>query len=187
MKETDDPTYTLKNHPTGNVRHLVARKDLFKDLTKHDIFRHIEFVNIDFTDELYDFTDGYFDEILAIEDRRRKQATSIHFKNCTFGPQFPEEFFRLDVHILQFKENTFKSFPMAKFRRIEAPEFVFYKNMVISYLEEQSSQQEILDYYRLRLELTFADENFKEFLFKWFDNVIFSNPIDLEIQSTVKF
>jgi hypothetical protein len=188
IKETDDPTYTMNDHPTGNVRHLVARKDLFKDLTKHDIFRRIEFINIDFTDELYDFTDGYFDEILAIEDRRRKQATGIAFKNCTFGPQFPEEFFRLDVHILQFKENTFKSFPIAKFRRIEAPEFVFYKNTVVSYIEEErSNQPEILNYFRLNLTFTFSDENFKEFLFKWFDKVIFSNTKALSIESVNKF
>jgi Leucine-rich repeat (LRR) protein len=39
----------------------------------------------------------------------------------------------------------------------------------------------------LNLTFTFSDENFKEFLFKWFDKVIFSNTKALSIESVNKF
>jgi hypothetical protein len=88
-----------------------AKKEVFQDLTRAHSFRLIIFRNIDFTDDFFDFTNGYFDNLL--------EGKSMCFINCkidTFPPEFFDiKFSELDLQDCEIKNMVFSSFRAKNF------------------------------------------------------------------------
>jgi hypothetical protein len=89
----------IKNPDVTSEEWITARfakKEVFRDLTKMHDFKLIVFRNIDFTEDFFKFTEGYFEHL--------SDGVSLCFINCKIE-SFPTDFFSIKYSELEFRDS----------------------------------------------------------------------------------
>jgi hypothetical protein len=184
VDDTGEFEIIIKDNPKlgeKNVRHKLAKKEIFQELMELNLFKFVSFQNIDFTDESMDYnlSEGYIPKI----DRKILPRFGIAFENCKID-KLPADIFELELELLTFSECEINEFPLDAFKNSKC-RVINMSSSKVNVFKETNIQTPIINEHIYHLYFNFLKIPFdKDFLFQFFDGVIYDNLRRLTISAT---
>jgi hypothetical protein len=177
----------IRNNPDlgkMNVKHRLAKKEVFQELMALNLFYCVRFENIDFTDKRanYDFSEGYTSTV----DLQNLSGLALVFKNCKIG-KVPAEIFELELDYLAFDGCEIDEFPIDACKQGKSKDLSFISTSIKNFAEvdQKGDEESFINTYRKHLIFRFVKIPFeKSYILKFFENVIYENLYRLDIGAT---